>query len=144
MPDALLFMGTGNNDTFMNKIKKILRKYKWEVDIKRWNTGAKLSVNYLDLSQWNVQKGTFDIIAGHSAGCFPASLSTSAQYKIGFNGFILTYPFMDWVFHAKDDWLVIQDDPLIQPKRDVIIYDGKHSTAPTKEFEKWLKKTYGY
>ena len=152
LPRAVLYRGTGCSSKFMGKVKKSLMKIvpgfrKQNISNRCWiRTGlksaphfhTKKSISYLDVGHYNIPSGKFLFAAGHSAGGFPLAL-TNAKVKVGFNPFFTQYPFLDVVFHAKDDWLVIKDKPdFIKPKK-LILYKGKHGSYPRKEFEAWLK-----
>lgn len=155
---AVLYRGTGCSRKFMNKAKDILIKYGnfskrksqnacWiKRGYKRRKFGHwhnKRSIAYTHIHHYNIRKGRFDLVAGHSAGGFPAVL-TEGRVRIGFNPFFTQYPFLDVVFHAKDDWLVIKDRPEVIKARKLILYKGKHGSFPTKEFTKWVKERYGF
>jgi len=133
-------MGTGNNPKFMKKAKKILIKFGYNVKLVRWNKGAKNSIAYGNVALWNKQEGAFALSVGHSAGNFPNGI-TNAEVRIGINPFATQYLFMDYVLHAKDDWLVIKDRPeIFKPKKELILYPGKHSSFPRKQLKQLIKQ----
>lgn len=153
---AVLYRGTGCSSSFMKKASKILVKYggftkkkisnRCWIQTGKWKSGhfhTKKSIAYTHVHHYNLRKGKFDLVAGHSAGGFPAVL-TNGKVRIGFNPFFTQYPFLDIIFHAKDDWLVIKDKPEVIKARKLILYKGKHGTFPTKEFTEWVKERYDY
>lgn len=151
---AVLYRGTGCSKSFMNKVAKVLITVggfkKHNISNRCWiKTGfssaphfhTKKSIAYLDVKHYNIKKGNFDFVAGHSAGGFPASL-TKGKVRIGFNPFFTQYPFLDIIYHAKDDWLVIKDRPDLFEAKKLIVYKGRHGTFPRKQFSKFVKDTY--
>ncbi len=153
---AVLYRGTGCSKSFMRKASKILRKYGYFtkrnihercwIKTGKWKRGhfhTKKSIAYTHVHHYNIRKGKHEIALGHSAGGFPVVL-TKAKLKVGFNPFIGTYPFLDVVFHARDDWLVMKDRPVILKTQTLILYKCKHGSFPTKEFTKWVKEVYDF
>lgn len=149
-----MYRGTGCDSGFMNKVRKVLIEVggfrKPNISNRCWiRTGfksaphfhTKKSISYLDVKHYNIPSGHFDFIAGHSAGAFPAAL-TKGNLRVGFNPFFTQYPFMDIVFHAKDDWLVIKDRPDLFKPDKLVIYKGKHGTFPKKQFELFVKQQF--
>lgn len=137
---AILYMGTGNNPKFMKQAEKILKRESIKTRLVRWNTGKKTSIAYGDIDKWNIQSGSFDIGLGHSAGGFPLQ-KTNATIKIGINPFLTVYPLVNYILHARDDWLVPKDVPKVwHPTNETILYDGGHSTFPTKSLTDLIKK----
>lgn len=135
----------------MNKVRNELRRFSFtKISSRCWiQTGlktaphfhTKFSIAYLDVKHYNIPKGSWDLAVGHSAGGFPSAL-TKAKIKIGFNPFFTQYPLLDVIFHARDDFLVLVNKPKIIKAQKLILYDGKHSTFPKKEFRQWLLDTY--
>ena len=149
--NAVLYRGTGCDNKFMKKAETILRNWGGfkKISNRCWiKTGrkagfrhTKFSLSYTHVHHYNIKSGNHDLVAGHSAGGFPAAL-TRGKVKIGFNPFFTQYPFFDVIFHAKDDWLVIKDRPEVLKAKKLILYSGKHSDFPTKEFTKYIQHIY--
>jgi len=135
-------MGTFNRPRFMDNAKKILIKLDFDVLQVRWNTGKKNSIAYLNIDQWNIQAGSFVLGVGYSSGCFPLQ-KTNAVTTIGINPFLTVYPLLDYILHARNDKLVVRNEPIFaRPKKELILYKGRHSTFPTKEFTKLIESLY--
>lgn len=132
---AVLFRGTGCDQKFMSDVARILRKFGGfgKIDQRCWSI-KKNSFNYIDTSEYNIPNRTFDLAIGHSAGGFPL-FTTRAKVKIAINPFISEYPRVDWVIHAKDDWLVPPD---LFDLDNVLAYSGKHGDVPTKKLNDLL------
>lgn len=158
----LLYQGTRCYSNFMDQITQILKEY-GATDIKQvcWTkvNDDFNKYNYLE-KQWNIQKGSYDIVIGHSAGCFPLT-KTKGIRKIAINP-----PFRDhksiYVFRANKDILgppilheLVQNSlktiqkfnlKLLHKKfikmRKVIIYNGTHSTIPEEELRLWIESNF--
>lgn len=141
---AVLYQGTGCDKGFMKLVARSLRKFSFNpIKTVCWHKRDKKGIlddiaDYPRPKNWNVQKGNFDLVVGHSAGGFPVVL-TKGTLKIAFNPFLSQYPLLDVVFHAKDDWLV---PPNLFGAKNVIGYLGRHGTFPEKEFESWLETMF--
>lgn len=138
--DALLYRGTGNNASFMRPIKRILKNNGFKVQDVWWSK-KKYSVAYTNPLRWNIKRGSFDLVIGHSAGGFPTALTklNTGGKRVGINPFLTQYAFMDRVFHAIDDWLVPPD---LDKVKNVEMYSGTHSTVPLDAIDLYVKKFF--
>lgn len=135
---AVLYMGTGcKRLTMMSPIKKILQQNGFTKIIIRCWTTSRNPVAFQDIKKWNVQKGLWDLVVGHSAGAFPMGLTktSSRGRKISINPFISQYKFSHRVFHARDDWLVPPD---LESFKNVILYNGDHNTVPKFQLKDYI------
>lgn len=136
---AVLYRGTGCDPAFVKNAEIHLREFGFTTIKNVCWTRSFNPVDYGNVKKYNVQKGKWDIAIGHSAGGFPLPL-TSAKYRIAINPFIAVYPLVNVVFHAKDDWLTIPDNP---PVGNIELYDGGHSTFPRRLLVDKLIALYG-
>jgi len=148
---AVLFRGTGCAPPFMNAVVDIVRE-SGKFDIIRnvcWHKPdlpgiADDIADYANPFNWNDIKGKFDLAIGHSAGGFTVT-KENAKTNIVINPFIGVYLSgkVDHILHAKDDLLVIPDLPKsipVKQKKKVKLYDGTHSTVPTKLLKEIIKR----
>lgn len=138
--NAVLYRGTFCNRVFMNKLESTIKDFGFKVTQVCWTKSAN-PFDYLNVGRYNIQKGNFDLVVGHSAGGFPAALTriTGGGKRIGINPFLTQYPFMDMVFHAEDDWLVPPD---LGSREKVTLYKGRHSTVPTNPIKSYIQSNF--
>lgn len=138
---AIIYMGTFcKRLTIASAIKKNLQLNGFNVIIRCWTTSNN-PLDYTNVKKFNIHKGSFDLVIGHSAGGFPLAFTKLKKggKKLGINPFFTQYLFCDTVFHADKDWLSPQD---WDPKRNVIEYKGEHNTFPRFLFEDYLIENF--